>query len=87
MGVGSPKAVVGAGTHSCIMSLDPGLPRYLTKYCNFHTNLANRQVAGGDAVVKFVEGAPHGYQLFPRERYQPAVFGRKILLDWLKERL
>ena len=38
-------------------------------------------------VVKFVEGAPHGYQLFPRESYPPAVFGRKILLDWLKERL
>jgi hypothetical protein len=38
-------------------------------------------------VVKFVVGAPHDYQLFPLERYEPAAFGRKIVLDWLKERL
>jgi acetyl esterase/lipase len=45
------------------------------------------QVAGGEATVKFIEGAPHGYQLFPLDRFEPAVIGRNALLDWLKERV
>jgi acetyl esterase/lipase len=45
------------------------------------------QVAGGEMAVKFIEGAPHAYQLFPLDRFQPAVIGRNALLDFLKERL
>jgi acetyl esterase/lipase len=45
------------------------------------------QVAGGEAVVKFVEGGPHGFLLFPPERFEPAVTGMNALLDFLKERV
>jgi acetyl esterase/lipase len=45
------------------------------------------QAAGGEATVKFIAGAPHGYQLFPLDRFGPAVVGRNALLDWLKERV
>ena len=45
------------------------------------------QVAGGEALVKLIPGGPHGFQLFPLDRFEPAVIGRKILLDFLKERL
>ena len=45
------------------------------------------QVAGGEALVKLIPGGPHGFQLFPLDQFEPAVIGRKILLDFLKERL
>jgi hypothetical protein len=31
------------------------------------------QVAGGEAVVKFVEGAPHAFFLFPIEQFEHAL--------------
>jgi acetyl esterase/lipase len=45
------------------------------------------QIAGGEALVKLISGGPHGYQLFPLDQFEPAQIGRKILLDFLKERL
>jgi acetyl esterase/lipase len=45
------------------------------------------QVAGGEAVVKFVEGGAHSLLMFPEERYEPATKGKSILIEFLKERL
>ncbi|TVY73362.1 Acetyl esterase [Lachnellula suecica] len=45
------------------------------------------QVAGGEAVVKFVEGGPHGFLLFPEEQYESARIGKGILLDFLRARV
>jgi hypothetical protein len=45
------------------------------------------QVAGGKVRVKLIPGGPHGFQLFPLERFEPAQIGRKALPDLLKVRL
>jgi acetyl esterase/lipase len=43
------------------------------------------QVAGGDARVKFVEGAPHAFLLFPADRFEMVARGRAILTEFLQE--
>ena len=43
------------------------------------------QVAGGDARVKFVEGAPHAFLLFPTDRFEMVARGRAILTEFLQE--
>lgn len=45
------------------------------------------QIAGGETVVKFVEGGAHSLLMFPEERYEPATKGKTILMEFLKERL
>jgi acetyl esterase/lipase len=45
------------------------------------------QVAGGEATVKLIPGGPHGFQLFPLEQFEPAQIGRKVFLDFLREKL
>jgi len=45
------------------------------------------QVAGGEAIVKFVEGGGHSLLMFPEERYEPATKGKGILKEFLQARL
>lgn len=45
------------------------------------------QVAGGDARVKFVEGAPHGFLLFGADKCEMTAKGYSVLRDFLKEKL
>ncbi|CZR69487.1 related to lipase 2 [Phialocephala subalpina] len=45
------------------------------------------QVAGGEATVKFVEGAPHGFLLFGADKCEMAARGHAILTEWLKEKV
>jgi acetyl esterase/lipase len=45
------------------------------------------QVAGGEAHVKFVEGAPHAFLLFPADRFEMVARGRAILTEFLQEKM
>jgi acetyl esterase/lipase len=45
------------------------------------------QVAGGEALVKFVEGAPHGFLLFGADRSEMTAKGHELLAAYLKEKL
>lgn len=45
------------------------------------------QVNGGEAVVKFVEGAPHGFLLFGAARSEMTAKGFEILTEYLKGKL
>jgi acetyl esterase/lipase len=69
-----PPALFLCGT------LDPGIDDTVLMSFRY-------QVAGGEAVVKFVEGAPHAFLLFPEERFEPARVGKGIMLDFLRDRL
>jgi len=45
------------------------------------------RVAGGEAVVKWVEGAPHAFLGFPRESVGVVGVGEGIVGEFIKERL
>lgn len=45
------------------------------------------QIAGGEAQVKFVEGAPHGFLLFGAAKCEMTAKGHSILTEFLKEKL
>lgn len=45
------------------------------------------QVNGGEATVKFMEGAPHGFLLFGADKFEMSATGYSLLSTYLKEKL
>jgi acetyl esterase/lipase len=48
---------------------------------------AKWMASGGEAVVKILPGAPHGYIGFPRDKLEPAREGMETTLDFMRSKL
>lgn len=45
------------------------------------------QLAGGEAQIRFVEGAPHAFLLVPAQRFKIVGQGEKLIVEFLKAKL
>jgi acetyl esterase/lipase len=83
-----PGSTLETGTKAGSVKLPPALFLSGTKDATLDDTVLmsfRYQVAGGDARVKFVEGAPHAFLLFPADRFEMVARGRAILMAFLQE--
>jgi acetyl esterase/lipase len=45
------------------------------------------QIAGGEARVKFVEGAPHAFLLLDAKQFQVSAHGQDLMIDFFLEKM